>query len=278
MSRSASNAAPGSATPPPAFATLAGTCIAWVASGRGAPTVVLETGLGAESADWQAVQSALSAHCRVFRYDRPGRGASDPPSAVRNAAQLADQLRALLHATSMPPPYLLVGHSFGGLIARAFARQASPGEVCGLVLVESMHPRQFEVFRDAFPPGRDSDTPDQQRMRAFWTGEWRDPEATPERLDLPASLDAGRDLASLGDLPLTVITAGSFANSRFFPEETRDSLQSRWNDLQRELAGLSMRAHHIWAAENQHFVQRENPDVVIDAVLVMLRDLRSRAR
>ena len=197
---------------------------------------------------------------------------SDPPQAVRDVTQMADELHALLRATASPSPFLLVGHSFGALLARAFA-QRYRSEVCGLVLVESMHPRQFEVFRGAFPPECESDTPDQKRMRAFWGGGWRDPDATPERIDLPASLAAYGDMASLGDLPMTVVTAGSFANSRFFAEATRDLLQAQWNSLQRELLGLSPRARQIFASESQHFVQRDSPGVVIEAVLAMLREL-----
>ncbi|MFL9873501.1 alpha/beta fold hydrolase [Paraburkholderia megapolitana] len=244
--------------------------MAYAVSGHGgAPTVVLETGLGAESAEWQPIQSALAAHCTVFRYDRLGRGASDRPSTVRHVGQLIDELHALLQATAMPPPYLIVGHSFGGLLARGFA-QRYRDEMHGLVLVESMHTRQFAVFGNAFPAPSESDTPEQTRMRTFWAGEWRTPDATPERIDLPTSLDMYREIAPLGDLPVTVITAGSFANSPFFPTATRDALQAHWEDLQRELLPLSTQAHQIMTPASQHFVQRDDPDVVIKAVLAML--------
>jgi pimeloyl-ACP methyl ester carboxylesterase len=249
--------------------------VAYATSGHAAPTVVLETGLGAESAEWQAIQSALAGYCTVFRYDRLGRGASDRPSTVRHAGHLIDELRALLQATAMSPPYLVVGHSFGGLLARGFA-QRYRDEVCGLMLVESMHSRQFDVFGNAFPPPNESDTPEQARMRTFWTGGWRMPDATPERIDLPASLDMYREIAPLGNLPVTVITTGAFANSRFFPATTRDALQSQWEDLQRELLQLSPRARQIMVPASQHFVQRDDPDALIDAVLGMLEEIRLR--
>ncbi|MEQ5839941.1 alpha/beta hydrolase [Paraburkholderia acidicola] len=256
--------------PQPEFATLASGRIAYTVSGHGGhPTVVLETGLGAESAEWQPIQVALAAHCTVFRYDRLGRGASDRPLTVRHAGHLIDELHALLQATAMPPPYLIVGHSFGGLLARGFA-QRYRDEMHGLVLVESMHTRQFSVFGNAFPPPGESDTPEQTRMRTLWAGEWRLPDATPEHIDLPTSLDLYREIAPLGDLPVTVITAGSYANSRFFPTETRDALQARWEYLQRELLQLSTQARQIMTPASQHFVQRDDPDVVIDAVLAML--------
>ena len=256
-------------------ANLASGRVAYATSGQGAPTVVLETGLGAESAEWQAIQSALAVSCRVFRYDRLGRGASDRPSTVRHAGHLVDELHALLQATATSPPYLMVGHSFGALLARGFA-QRYRDEVHGLVLVESMHPRQFDVFANAFPLPNESDTPEQARMRTFWTGGWRMPDATPERIDLPASLDMYREIAPLGNLPVTVVTAGAFSNSRFFPTTTRDALQSQWEGLQRELLQLSTRARQIMAPASQHFVQRDDPDVLIKAVLAMLGDIRLR--
>ena len=255
--------------PQPEFAALATGHIAYAVAGYGTPTVVLETGLGAESAEWQPIQAALAAHCRVLRYDRLGRGASDLPSTVRHAGHLIDELHALLRATAMPPPYLIVGHSFGALLARGFA-QRYRDEMHGLVLVESMHPHQFSVFGNAFPPPSESDTPEQARMRTFWAGEWRIPDATPERIDLPASLDMYREIAPLGDLPVTVITAGSFANSRFFPAATLDALQAHWEDLQRELLQLSTQARQLMTPASLHFVQRDDPGVVIKAVLAML--------
>lgn len=265
------NASPNAANT--LFANLESGRVAYTVAGHGAPTVVLETGLGAESAEWQTIQSALAAYCTVLRYDRLGRGASDRPSTVRNVGHLIDELHTLLQIAATPPPYLMVGHSFGGLLTRGFA-QRYRDEVCGLVLVESMHSRQFDVFGSAFPPPAESDTPEQASMRTFWTGGWRIPDSTPERIDMPASLDMVREIVPLGDLPVTVITAGSYSNSRFFPATTRDALQSQWECLQRELLQLSTRARQIMAPASQHFVQRDDPDMVIDAVLAMLAEIR----
>jgi len=251
------------------FIVLNGGRISCTTSGRGTPTVVLETGLMADSDEWGPIQNALSPYCRVFRYDRPGRGRSDPPVAVRDVTCIATELHALLAATKMPSPYLLVGHSFGGLIAGTFARRYR-ADVCGLVLVESMHPRQFDVFGDSFPPPSESDTPDQTRMRKFWQGEWRAPQSTSERLDLTGSLSACLPIASLGALPVTVITAESYSQSRFFSAATRDPLQASWNTLQREWLLLSSHAVQIHARGAQHHVQRDRPDYVIEAVAAIL--------
>lgn len=89
-------------------------------SGRGVPTVVLETGLGAESDAWLPVQRDVEQFSRVCRYDRAGRGGSDPASPPRSAGDMVRDLHALLSEAGIPGPYILVGHSFGGLLVRLY--------------------------------------------------------------------------------------------------------------------------------------------------------------
>ncbi|WP_323120696.1 alpha/beta fold hydrolase [Burkholderia alba] len=248
--------------------------IAYVLSGAGEPTVVLETGLGAESAEWRVVRAALARRYGVLSYDRPGRGRSDPPPAVRSAAGLADELRDLLRAVSAPGPYLLVGHSFGGLLVRTFAERYR-ADVCGLVLAESMHARQFDLFAGAFDDADVPESPERSRMRAFWTGGWRDPEATPERIDLEASLRESAGFSSLGELPVTVVTANAFARSRLFPDASRGSLQARWDGLQHDLLRCSARAVHISVPASEHFVQRDAPQALVEAIVATIGRMRA---
>ena len=109
---------------------------------RAGPTVVLEAGLGSFSPNWYWVQQALAPHVRVVSYDRAGLGWSDPSPAPRDAGTMAVELRAALHAAGIPGPYVLAGHSFGGLVVRAFADAYGP-ETSGLVLVDASHPDQW---------------------------------------------------------------------------------------------------------------------------------------
>ena len=106
------------------------------------PTVVLEAGLGSFSPNWYWVQQALAPHVRVVSYDRAGLGWSDPSPAPRDAGTMAVELHAALHAAGIPGPYVLAGHSFGGLVVRAFADAYRP-ETVGLVLVDASHPDQW---------------------------------------------------------------------------------------------------------------------------------------
>jgi pimeloyl-ACP methyl ester carboxylesterase len=103
--------------------------------GTGQPAVVLESGLAATSLTWALVQSKIARFTRVCSYDRLGLGWSDRCSKPRTVHQMAAELAAVLHAANIPPPYILVGHSFGGLLIRAYAH-LNPENVIGLVFVD----------------------------------------------------------------------------------------------------------------------------------------------
>ncbi|GGP24395.1 alpha/beta fold hydrolase [Silvimonas amylolytica] len=113
--------------------------IGWTVAGSGKPTVVLQAGLGDDRSTWNKVFPDLSAHYRVFAYDRPGYGSSSHASTPRDPCTIATELHDLLRAAQIPPPYLLVGHSIGGMYQYVYARMY-PDEVAGLVLVDATHP------------------------------------------------------------------------------------------------------------------------------------------
>jgi len=240
--------------------------------GGGRPTVVLETGLGAESAEWAAVQERLALVARVCRYDRANRGASDPAPTPRTARDMVADLDRVLKAAGEPGPYVLVGHSFGGLLVRLYAHLHRE-RVAGLVLVDSMHEDQFDVFGPLFPPAKPDDSQPLREVRAFWTGGWRKPESTQEGIDFPSSLDQGRAIGSLGDLPIHVLTAGTFLNQPLVPGAARPHLQARWEELQRRFLDLSSRTTQSFAREHGHFLQREAPDRIVEAVTAMVAQL-----
>lgn len=110
--------------------------------GHGSPTVVLESGLPGTVLSWSLVQDRLAAHTRVVSYDRAGLGWSDPGPLPRTASQIVEELRGLLRAAAVAPPYLLVGHSYGGLTVRLFAARY-PDEVMGLMLLDPTMPEEW---------------------------------------------------------------------------------------------------------------------------------------
>lgn len=148
--------------------------------GAGSPTVILEHGIGysVDSDSWATVQAGVAAETRVCRYDRAGAGESDRVKSGRSMPDLARDLLLLLNAARIPGPYILVGHSFGGLTMRYFAQQY-PERVIGMVLV------------DGSPPW------------AITSGV-----VSSERLSYARVASQLKQLTRLGRIPLVVITRG----------------------------------------------------------------------
>jgi pimeloyl-ACP methyl ester carboxylesterase len=112
-----------------------------VTAGDGANTVVFESGLGDGWSPWDKVANAIADDARVFAYSRPGNGRSDDATTPRDPAQIVEELRGLLTAQELAPPYVLVGHSFGGTYMELFAK-SHPEEVSAVVLVDA-RPKDF---------------------------------------------------------------------------------------------------------------------------------------
>lgn len=106
--------------------------------GQGSPTVVFDAGLGGNTASWDLVQPVVAQHTRACAYDRAGLGFSDPATRPGTSADAVDDLHRLLRAAGIKPPYILVGHSYGGLNVRLYAYDY-PAEVVGMVLVDPSH-------------------------------------------------------------------------------------------------------------------------------------------
>lgn len=115
--------------------------------GSGTPSVVLESGISASSLNWRRVQTEAAKYASVFSYDRSGLGWSDLSHYPCTPKSLANQLHAMLLHAGVPSPYILVGHSFGALVVRAFAADY-PAETVGLVLVDPLDPAEWIPLRD----------------------------------------------------------------------------------------------------------------------------------
>jgi pimeloyl-ACP methyl ester carboxylesterase len=127
--------------PPGRIVDIAGCRLHLQTAGRAGPSVILEAGLGGMSSAWGWIQPETAKFSRVVSYDRAGLGWSGPDNSPKTAALAMQRLRSMLQLSRVPPPYVLVGHSMGGLFMRVFA-DLYPNEVAGMVLLDAVHPDQ----------------------------------------------------------------------------------------------------------------------------------------
>jgi pimeloyl-ACP methyl ester carboxylesterase len=137
-------------------------------TGSGSPTVVIEPAAGQMSSDLALITPAVARNTRVCVYDRAGRGWSDSAKTAQDGAQIATDLHTLLQRGNEPGPYVLAGHSFGGLYALGFAA-SYPEEVAGLVLVDSTAPAS-EPEPDSAEPTRAGSDDTMNRVSALVAG------------------------------------------------------------------------------------------------------------
>ncbi len=244
-----------------ALADLGGHKLFFRRGGTGGPAILFETGCGTSADDWKEVQTALSLSSTTLAYDRAGCGRSDRGAGPRTPGTIVAELRLLLRALQMAPPYILVGHSLGGLSMRLFAHLYGP-EVAGMILVDSAH----EEMRSRLPADYWSH---EQSSVARMSGIGRE-----EALSLERGFDELRNAgSSLGELPLTVITAGR----KFFDAPRgirRTPIRAAWSELQRDLVARSSAGRQVLVRDSGHSVHRERPDLVIEELQRMLELVR----
>ena len=288
--------------------------------GSGSPSVVFDAALGGSSISWSLVQPAVSRVTRTCSYDRAGFGWSDAGPLPRTAGAIAGELRLLLDRAAVPAPYLLVGHSYGGLVMRIFAARHRD-DVAGLVLVDPAHPEdwlkpapkeQIKIARGvrlcrygatsarlglarlvsalvglgAFGVARGVvklvsrgrlsredegilapvwKLPAETRrpLRHFWT-QARFYEALGSQIE-SVCVSAGETLGAApdgyGDLPLVTISSTDPGEYRLRQQEA--------------LAALSTRGRHIEASDSGHWIPLDQPDVVVQAILGMVQQVRT---
>jgi pimeloyl-ACP methyl ester carboxylesterase len=218
----------------------------------GAPVVVLEAGGGAGADSWRPMHDSIARFARVCASDRPDSGTSGPTPDNLTALGYVDLMRDLLDKAGEPPPYVLVGHSFGGLVVSLFAVR-HPSLVSGLVFVDSSHEDQFRRAATLPPPppppaaaiaAAPPPPPAGVRLRDFAEQLTRTPLRT--------------------TVPIVVLTAGREPGLGRDPgAEARRQL---WLELQRDLASRSPKSEHIVAEKSGHIMQNDEPQLVIDAV------------
>jgi pimeloyl-ACP methyl ester carboxylesterase len=258
--------------------------------GAGSPTVVLEAGTGDMAAVWSMapigpgppVLRAVSRFTRVCAYDRPGtymlpddRSRSDPVAMPRSARDIALDLHALLRAAALPGPYVLAGHSFGGMVARLYAT-TWPRRVAGLVSIDA----QSEGFVAAY---KRLLTPEQYTAAVLEAGPppGLEGEATVERLSLEVSAAEARQQQAdtpLRRLPLVVIShSRTLPNPFGFPPDWPvAALDRAFQRSQDRLAALVPGARHVIAARSGHYIQLDQPRLVTREIRRVVQEARRR--
>ncbi len=212
----------------------------------GGLAVILEAGSGCGSEIWRAVQELAGAFAVTYSYDRAGHGTSDPSGPWSLEGWLAD-LEAWLSIAQVAPPYLLVGHSLGGHIARTFAAR-HPADVAGMILVDARHEDLFPELPESFL----------RRLKELVPGDAAD------RADAIV-----RGLPSLDDLPLVVITHGraDWISGAFgLSQGDLDLAEAAWQQYQRKLAAKSSRSKFCVAAASGHLISVDQPELVVSAI------------
>lgn len=269
-------------------------------TGEGSPTVVLEAGLGvAGSRSWTAVQPEVAGHTRVCSYDRAGFLWSERREEPRDAERIARELHGLLEAASESPPYVMVGHSLGGLLVRVYDDRF-PDEVAGFVLVDPSHPEQFDRYLEDVVEHRsrqEASLPPPLLFRA-WTfvGGLRFSRPAPENAvqaflwrTVPQGLlgeTAARDAiyeqaagtGTLGDRPLVVLSAGAPTRVPDIPDEVLETWHETRRTLHADLAELSGDSDLRVVDGADHDIHHEDPGAVIAAIRDVVEAVREGTR
>src|SRR5438477_3168173 len=257
-------------------------------SGSGSPTVILESGYRNDADIWSAelepgmspVFSQVAKFTRVCAYDRPGTfldadhlGRSTAVPMPRTARDLVSDLHALLQTARIPEPYVFAAHSFGGMFARLYA-STYPNEVVGMVLIDALSekvrsgltPEQWKFYVNF---GFTKPTPGLEKYKEI------------ETLDVNASLDQvekAADAQPLRPIPLFVLTQGQpFDLSPWqpLPTDLPAALNRAWHSGQDALATLGPNAKHIVATKSAHYIQIQEPQLVIDAIKEVVEAVRN---
>jgi pimeloyl-ACP methyl ester carboxylesterase len=228
-------------------------------AGSGTPAVVFDAAIGATSVSWTLVQPEVARVTRACTYDRAGLGWSEAGPMPRTAGRVAGELHALLQSANVPPPYILVGHSFGGLVIRIFAAR-HPQLVAGLVLVDPAHPEEWLV------PGEQEQQQIDRGRRLCRYG------ATAARLGIARTVAALIDFGAL--TPARVMT--SIVSRGYFRRADEAILAPLWKlpeDVRRPLRRFWTQPKFFEALGSQIESMRVSAAEVRDLGLSTLRDL-----
>ena len=265
-------------------------------TGQGSPTIILGAGSMENSLTWAKVQPEVARFTRVCSYDRAGYGWSEPSPHPRTATTMAEELHTLLVNANIQGPYVLVGHSLGGMLMRVYTHNY-PDEVVGLVLVDSLHEEQIirlpEIQKrnlqegvsqvrmlallsstgimalapQAIPnPGIPDDAYAQLQAITATSGIFKTTIAEFNVMEESFTEVRALRITSFGDLPLIVLSAGRFEVNPVLSDAENQQVREGWQAQQSEQAALSSDSKQVIAEQSGHNIQLDQPDLVVEAI------------
>nr|WP_306432824.1 alpha/beta hydrolase [Paenibacillus apis] len=270
-----------------------------VKKGSGAPTIVFEAGSGETSLSWRGIPDALSEDATVVVYDRAGYAWSEQAPSARSGENIVQELHEALQNAELPGPYIMVGHSLGGMYVRLFA-QTYPDQVTGLVLVDARPENDERESKPILEKENFSGNPSvftmkllksSGVMRIFKDGlleglipkEDRDMfvnviakstffEAKDEEGRLAYITEDSIRGQHLGNLPVRIITRGIAPDyvSAGISEEGGRKLEEIWQTGQRQLLDISSDSEQVIAEASGHMIIHDQPELVVDTIRELL--------
>lgn len=239
------------------FLGVAGGQVHLWCAGDGGPTVMFLSAIGGDDT-LVPIADRISEDAVACFYNRPGDGDTEQPDGPRTAAEDAADLHELLATAQIEPPVVLVGHSYGGLIALIAAAE-HPEETAGMVLVDASQPNAEEAMYGVMS----------EAQRQHFDGRLVDFPF----VDWPTSLDQAREaMEGFPPIPLTVITATRSFLDPCDPELPCEQLQEIWIEAQETYGELTPDARHV-LADTTHYVHNDDPELVEQEI----RDLLAKA-
>lgn len=234
--------------------------ISYILSGSGEPVILLMNGHNTPLNNWGRLFPGLEKLGTILCYDRLGTGGSDKPDMPQDGEAIIRRLLALLNALELKAPYILVGHSLGGLYANLFARRY-PDQTAGVVLVESGHPDEALFEREESGLLKKVI---EKVINVFGSNFKSDPNS--EYNSVAATVEQIKDAGDFPAIPLAVVTGTQ--RMPLVPKAHFEIHQQK----QKELLSLSPKARHFEAANSGHLPQLSEPLLVLEAIRAIIED------
>ncbi|MGC5745898.1 alpha/beta fold hydrolase [Chryseobacterium sp. NFX27] len=287
------------------FAEIENHKMHYLQEGKGGPTVVFETAFDpAGHLQWYHIQKNLPKNYTTFSYDRSGILWSERGTNPKTGEKMAEELHTLLEESKAPKPYILVGHSFGGMLTRFFV-QKYPADVAGVILVDSQYPADEKylspemhkmvnqglpggflkfantfgaarlMFENMFPAG-----PQYAYQNTLMPALlYKSADATLEEQDHMKSIKKeAATINSFGSIPLYVITAADKTRYDSFikDKKLKNEMLAAWDKMQKDLLNLSTDSQQIVLPASGHYINQDQPKVIEEAVNDMVKKITAR--